>query len=149
MLYRRGAAGLEILLGHMGGPFWSKKDAGAWSIPKGVYVEGEEDPYAAARREFSEETGFPAPEGEAIDLGEVRQSSGKRVRAWALEGDLDAAAVVSNEFELEWPPKSGKMRSFPEIDRAGWFGPDEAREKLTKSQVPLVAALEEALGAAP
>ena len=136
LLHRRG----EVLLVHPGGPFWAKRDDGAWSIPKGEYEDGE-DPQAAARREFEEELGVAPPPGEARDLGEVRQSGGKRVRAWALQGDLDVGAVRSNTFEMEWPPRSGTMREFPEVDRAGWFTPEDARAKLVKGQVPLVDAL--------
>jgi predicted NUDIX family NTP pyrophosphohydrolase len=132
---------LEVLIGHMGGPFWAKKDEHAWSIPKGEYGEGE-DPLAAARREFEEETGTAPPDGPALELGEIRQSGGKRVVAWAVEGDLDPATVRSNTFTLEWPPRSGQLREFPEIDRAEWFDAATARRKLVKGQVGLVDALE-------
>jgi predicted NUDIX family NTP pyrophosphohydrolase len=116
LLYRRNTAGaVEVLIAHMGGPYWSSKDSQAWSIPKGEYDAGE-TPYDAARREFAEETGHQPPEGTPIDLGEVTQRNGKIVTAYALEGDLDAETVVSNTFELEWPPRSGRMQSFPEID---------------------------------
>lgn len=145
VLYRLRGAGLELLLGHMGGPFWASKDGRAWSIPKGIYEDGEA-PLTAARREFEEETGSAPPDGPAIELGEIRQSSGKRVVAWALEGDLDPGAIRSNTFELEWPPRSGRIREFPEIDRAGWFSPAAAREKLVKGQVPFVERLERELG---
>jgi len=132
------------MLVHMGGPFWSRKDAGAWSIPKGEYGPGE-DPLAAARREFTEETGLAPPPGEPLSLGAVRQGSGKLVEAWALEGDLDVSEIRSNLFELEWPRGSGRMREFPEVDRAGWFGLTSAAEKLVRAQVPFIERLERAL----
>ena len=119
----------EVLLGHMGGPFWAKKDAGGWSVPKGEY-ESDETPEAAARREFQEELGLPAPEGEYLPLGEVKQSGGKVVTVWAVEGDLDPAQVVPGTFEMEWPPRSGRTQEFPEVDRVAWFGLAEAEEKL-------------------
>ena len=144
VLYRRPEPGLEVLLVHPGGPLWARRDAGAWSIPKGEYEDGE-DPAAAARREFAEELGSPAPEGELIDLGEVKQRSGKLVRAWALPGDLDATAITSNTFALEWPPRSGRTREFPEVDRAEWFTLDQARERINPSQVPLLDRLERAV----
>jgi predicted NUDIX family NTP pyrophosphohydrolase len=122
-----------VLIVHPGGPFWARKDEGAWSIPKGEYAEGE-DPQACALREFEEETGTALPEGELIELGTAKQRSGKVVTAWAAEGDLDADSIKSNEFEMEWPPRSGQMRSFPEVDRAGWFGLDEAAAKLNPAQ---------------
>jgi predicted NUDIX family NTP pyrophosphohydrolase len=141
LLHRRGADGArEVLLVHPGGPFWAKKDAGAWSIPKGEYDDGE-DARAAALREFAEELGTPAPEGDLVDLGEVRQRSGKTVVAWALEGDADADAIRSNTFTMEWPPRSGRMQEFPEVDRAGWFALDEAREKLNSAQAELLDRL--------
>src|SRR5688572_30345310 len=120
VLYRYRDSRLEIFLVHPGGPFWKNKDEGAWSIPKGEYEPGEE-PLAVARREFREEIGRDAPAGEPFELGEVRQPSGKRVRAWALEADLDVTTINSNMFELQWPPGSGRMQQFPEVDRAGWF----------------------------
>jgi predicted NUDIX family NTP pyrophosphohydrolase len=128
----------------MGGPFWARKDERAWSIPKGEHPDAE-DALAAARREFAEETGTPPPDGPTLDLGEVRQSGGKRVTAWAVEGDLDLASVKSNTFLLEWPPRSGRRQEFPEIDRAGWFDLDTARRKIVKGQVALVDRLEERL----
>jgi len=131
LLYKR-EDGVKVLLVHPGGPFWSKKDAGAWSIPKGEYIEGE-DPEAAARREFEEELGVPL-EGDLQPLGEAVQPSRKRVIAYAAEGDLDVAAIRSNRFEIEWPPKSGRMQAFPEVDRAAWFTLDDAREKLLPGQ---------------
>jgi predicted NUDIX family NTP pyrophosphohydrolase len=139
LLYRRGSAELEIFLVHPGGPFWARKDKDAWSIPKGRYEEGEE-PLAAARREFREETGQEA-EGSCVRLGEFRQPGGKRVTAYALEGDCDETAIRSNLFSLEWPPRSGKKQEFPEVDRAAWFTADQAEEKLHKGLKPLVAAL--------
>jgi len=143
LLHRRAAGGaIEVLLVHPGGPFWAKKDAGAWSIPKGEYDDGE-DARAAALREFEEEIGAAAPEGELVDLGEVRQRSGKVVSAWALEGDADADAIRSNTFTIEWPPRSGQTREFPEVDRGGWFGLDEAREKIVPGQAPLIDRLAE------
>lgn len=135
--------GLEVLIGHMGGPFWAKKDAHAWSIFKGEYDAGAEDALVAAGREFEEETGQPAPDGELIPLGEVRQSGGKRVIAWAVEApELDPAGFVSNTFSLEWPPRSGKQQEFPEVDRAEWVAIGVAREKLVKGQLPLLAELD-------
>jgi predicted NUDIX family NTP pyrophosphohydrolase len=139
MLYRRAASGPEVLLVHPGGPFWAKKDDGAWTIPKGLY-DTDEAPEAAARREFAEETGY-SPPGELMSLGTFRQPSGKRITTFAVEGDFAVEALVSNTFELEWPPRSGKRQSFPEIDRAGWFAPDTARTKLLRGQVPILEAL--------
>lgn len=138
----------EVLLVHPGGPFWARRDRGAWSLPKGEYEHGE-DPLHAARREFEEELGVPPPSGQALDLGEIRQKSGKRVRAWALGGDLDPATVRSNTFALEWPPRSGKLQEFPEIDRAQWFTLHEARERIVAAQIPLLDRLGQALGTAP
>jgi predicted NUDIX family NTP pyrophosphohydrolase len=143
-LYRRSEPGLEVLLVHPGGPVWARRDVGVWSIPKGEYEDGE-DPAAAARREFAEELGSPVPEGELIDLGEVKQRSGKLVRAWALPGDLDATTITSNTFVLEWPPRSGRTREFPEVDRAEWFTLEQARERINPSQIPLLDRLERAV----
>jgi len=140
LLYRRGSRGLEVLLVHPGGPFWSKRDAGAWTIPKGEISEGEE-PLAAARREFLEETGFEA-QGDAMALEPLRQKGGKWVHAWAVEGDCDAAAISSNTFSMEWPPRSGLQAEFPEVDRAAWFTPGEARGRILASQVPFIDELE-------
>jgi predicted NUDIX family NTP pyrophosphohydrolase len=145
LLYRRRGREIEVLLAHMGGPFWSRKDAGAWSLPKGEY-EGDEEPLAAARREFAEELGLPAPAGRALDLGTIKQAGGKVVQAWALEGDLDTDAVRSNSFELEWPRGSGTVQSFPEVDRAAWFDLQSARVKLVKGQVGFLERLSELLG---
>ncbi|HXN38992.1 MAG TPA: NUDIX domain-containing protein [Solirubrobacteraceae bacterium] len=140
LLYRTTHGDLEVMLLHMGGPFWQRKDAGAWSIPKGEY-DPSEQPLAAARREFAEETGLVAPPGEPIDLGDVRQSSGKLVHAWAQHADVDVTKITSNSFAMEWPKGSGRMREFPEVDRAGWFDLETAREKLVKGQVPFLQAL--------
>ena len=145
LLYRRRGDGVEVLLVHPGGPLWARRDAGAWSIPKGEYTEGE-DPLAAALREFEEETGQRPPEARMVALGEVRQRGGKVVSAWAAPGDLDPAAVTSNTFSMEWPPRSGRRREFPEVDRAGWFDPAAAREKLLAAQAGLVDRLLAALG---
>jgi len=139
MLFLRRPAGIEVLLVHPGGPYWARKDAGAWSIPKGLH-EPDEDPEAAARREFAEETGL-APEGALIHLGAFRQPSGKLLVAYAGEGDFDPGRLVSNVFSIEWPPRSGRMQEFPEADRAAWFAPAEARLKLLKGQVPILEAL--------
>jgi predicted NUDIX family NTP pyrophosphohydrolase len=139
-LHRRRGENVEVLLVHPGGPMWARRDDGAWSIPKGEYAV-DEDPEAAARREFVEELGTAAPEGEAMDLGEIRQRGGKRVRAWALEGDLDVARVVSNTCEVEWPPRSGRLIEIPEVDRAEWFTVDDAREKINPAQAELLDRL--------
>jgi predicted NUDIX family NTP pyrophosphohydrolase len=144
-MYRRSGPGLELFLVHPGGPFFRKKDDGAWSVPKGL-IEGSEDPLNAARREFTEETGLPTPEAGYLALGEVQQKSGKLVRAWAFEGDCDPDAIVSNTFDLEWPPRSGKMQTFPEIDRAGFLSAAVARKKLNPAQVVFLDRLEEQLG---
>lgn len=140
LLHRQRIGGTEVLLVHPGGPFWARKDVGAWSIPKGEVDEGE-DPRACALREFAEETGTRLPETALDDLGSVRLKSGKLVLAYAVAGDLDAAAVRSNTFELEWPPRSGRRQQFPEIDRAEWFGLDDARAKLNPAQSELVDRL--------
>ncbi|SNS80447.1 Predicted NTP pyrophosphohydrolase, NUDIX family [Geodermatophilus pulveris] len=141
LLHRVGPGGrVEVLIGHMGGPFWARRDAGAWSIPKGEYGPGEE-PREVALREFAEELGAPAPVTDLVPLGEVRQAGGKRLTAFAAEGDFDAAAAVSNTFSLEWPPRSGRVQQVPEIDRAAWVGVEEAREKLVAGQVPLLDRL--------
>jgi predicted NUDIX family NTP pyrophosphohydrolase len=150
LLYRRSGGALELLLVHPGGPFWARKDEGAWSIPKGEYEETQ-DPQAAALREFEEELGsaLPAPGSSGAtaltELGTVRQPGGKIVTAWAAEGDLDAERIVSNTFELEWPPRSGTTREFPEVDRAAWFAAEEARTKILRGQLPFIDALEAAL----
>jgi predicted NUDIX family NTP pyrophosphohydrolase len=141
-MYRRSADRLSVLLAHPGGPFWAARDAGAWTIPKGELDAGE-DPLAAALREFAEELG-DTPEGEPWALGEIRQRGGKRVIAYALEGDFDVAALRSNTFEMEWPPRSGRLRAFPEIDRVAWLSLPQAREKILESQQPLLDLLERA-----
>jgi predicted NUDIX family NTP pyrophosphohydrolase len=140
LLCRGSGAELRLLLVHPGGPFWAKKDEGAWSIPKGEYDEGE-DPLAVARREFEEELGSPTPAGDVIELGELVQPSRKQITAYAIEGDFDPSSLKSNLFEMEWPPKSGKMLSFPEVDRAAWFTPDEARAKILPGQRPFIDRL--------
>jgi predicted NUDIX family NTP pyrophosphohydrolase len=144
LMYRRGPQGLALLLVHPGGPFWVKKDLGAWSIPKGEYDEGE-DPRAVALRELEEETGA-RPKGDLHPLGEIVQPGRKVVTAFALEGDFDPAMLKSNTFELEWPPRSGRKKTFPEVDRAQWFVPEEAREKILSGQQPFIDRLIEAIG---
>ena len=144
LVYRRRDATLEVLLVHPGGPFWQKRDEGAWSIPKGEVAENEAD-VEVARREFHEELGVAAPDGEFSPLGEVRQKGGKVVRAWAVGGDLDVSRLRSNTFEIEWPPHSGKMREFPEVDRAGWFDLETARGRLLPAQREFLDRLERLL----
>ena len=143
LLYREASNRLEVLLVHPGGPFWAKKDEGAWSIPKGEIEEGE-DPLEAAKREFREETGG-APAGEAIALAPLRQGSGKIVYAWAISGDFDPALLASNTFSMEWPPKSGKRQDFPEVDRACWFSIEEAERRILPGQAPLLRGLRDKL----
>jgi predicted NUDIX family NTP pyrophosphohydrolase len=143
LLFRRRPGGPKVLLGHPGGPFWSKKDEGAWTIPKGLIAPGE-TPLAAARREFAEETGH-RPRGRAIALGEARQPGGKLVRIWAVEEDWDAGNLRSNSFEMEWPPRSGRRQQFPELDRAQWFDLAEARVKILKGQTVFLDRLEKRL----
>jgi predicted NUDIX family NTP pyrophosphohydrolase len=140
LMYRLRAGHLEVLLAHPGGPFFANKDLGAWTIPKGL-VDEDEDQLAAARREFEEETGAK-PEGDFVPLGEVRQKGGKTVVAWAFEGDLDPAAITSNTFKKEWPPRSGRWQTFPEIDRAAFFSLDEARTKINPAQAEFLSRLE-------
>ena len=144
LMWRRGANGVEVLLGHFGGPIWAKRDAGAWAIPKGL-VEPGEALEACARREFEEELGA-RPEGPLVPLGRIRQKGGKEVEAFALEGELDPAAITGNHFTLEWPPKSGRFQSWPEIDRAAWFTLPEARAKILPSQNAILDLLERQLG---
>jgi len=145
VLFRKRPAGVQVLLVHPGGPFWARKDAGAWSIPKGLADEGE-DRLAAAKREFLEETGM-AIDGEFLDLGAHKQpGGGKTIVAWAHEGDFDPASLKSNTFPMEWPPRSGKTAEFPEVDKAGWYDLDEALVKATKGQRPIIAALAEKIG---
>ena len=143
LLYRR-APRFEVFLGHMGGPFWRGKDAAAWSIPKGIYTD--EEPLAAALREFAEEVGRPAPDVEYVELGEFRYSSGKVVTVFAGESDFDTADVVSNTFEIEWPPGSGRLQAFPELDAVGWFTLDRAHDRLVKGQRPALDALARLVG---
>lgn len=140
LMYRRTCSELEVLLVHPGGPFWARKDDGAWSIPKGEYSEDEE-PLAAARREFEEETGC-RPTGPFVELGTFRQSSAKLIRAWAVEGNFDPAHLHSTTFAIEWPPRSGEMRDFPEVDRAAWFTPRVATRKILKGQRAIIDALQ-------
>jgi predicted NUDIX family NTP pyrophosphohydrolase len=136
MMFRRLNDELEVFLVHPGGPIWAKKDKGAWTVPKGEYEDGE-DPLAAAKREFEEETGFTAT-GEFLDLGEIKQKSGKRVTAWSFEGDCDPASLQSNTCEIEWPPRSGRWLEIPEVDRGCWFSIEEAREYIREEQRPLL-----------
>ena len=141
LLYRQSDdSRIEVLLAHPGGPFWRNRDVGAWTIPKGEF-DDDEDPQSAAKREFKEETGAAPPDGEYIPLTPVKQKNGKIVHAWAVEGDFDPAALESNEFEMEWPPKSGRMRKFPEIDRAEWFTVEVAKQKMLSAQAALVEEL--------
>jgi predicted NUDIX family NTP pyrophosphohydrolase len=139
LLYRKRAGHLEVFLVHPGGPFWAKRDAGAWTIPKGE-IGVDEDPLAAARRETAEETGF-TPEGDFVELPPVRQKAGKLVNAWAIEAECDPRELRSNFFSMEWPPRSGRLAEFPEVDRGAWFGLDEARTRLLEAQHPLLDAL--------
>jgi len=143
LMFRRREGLLEVFLVHPGGPFWGRKDEGAWSIPKGEYAPGE-DPLETARREFQEETGFEG-EGDFIPLTPRKQPSGKVISAWALEGDCDASLIKSNTFSMEWPPRSGRQQEFPEVDRAGWFTVPAAKEKILKGQVPFLDELSEIL----
>jgi predicted NUDIX family NTP pyrophosphohydrolase len=147
LLYRTTDAGVEVLLGHPGGPFWARKDDGVWTIPKGEYAD-DEDPWAAAQREFREELGLSAPAGPRLDMAPVKQPGGKIITAYAVRGDLDVTHSRSNTFELEWPKGSGKVREYPEVDRVGWFAIDTARAKLLKGQLPLLDQLLEHLAGA-
>ncbi|MFJ6751779.1 NUDIX domain-containing protein [Streptomyces sp. NPDC091266] len=144
LLFRSAGSGHEVLLGHMGGPLWARRDAAAWSVPKGEYVPPEE-PQDAARREFEEELGLPAPDGRWIPLGETRQAGGKIVTVWAVRAGLDPAAVVPGTFRMEWPRGSGVTRSFPEIDRVAWFPPEQARERLVAGQRVFLERLADAV----
>lgn len=144
LLYKRVGDELHVLLVHPGGPYWARKDAGAWSIPKGEYTDGEQ-PRAAALREFAEETGQAPPDRELLALGTVRQRAGKEVTAWAVEGDFDVTTLASNTFELEWPPRSGRIQAFPEVDRAAWFDQATAREKINAAQSTFLDRLANAL----
>ncbi|WP_197379082.1 NUDIX domain-containing protein [Mycolicibacterium mengxianglii] len=145
LLYRNAADGLEVLIAHPGGPFWARKDDGAWSIPKGEYDVGD-DPWEQAQREFTEELGLAPPDGPRAELGQVRQGSGKIVTAFAVDGDLDVTDARSNTFEMEWPPRSGKMQTFPEVDRVAWVPIEVARAKLLKGQLPILDRLVDHLG---
>ena len=145
LMYRGPGPALELLLVHPGGPFWMKKDLGVWSIPKGEFEEDEE-PLAVAKREFAEEVGSPAPQRAYLQLGELKQPSRKLITAFAVEGDLDPGTLKSNHFAMEWPPKSGKMQSFPEVDRAAWFSLDRAARKIQPGQAPFIDRLLAALG---
>ncbi|MER7895156.1 NUDIX domain-containing protein [Streptomyces sp. NPDC096046] len=142
LLFRRTGDGLEVLLGHMGGPFFARRDTGAWTVIKGEY-EPDEPAWEAARREFREELGLPPPDGEALDLGEVRQANGKIVTAWAVEADLDPATIAPGTFRMEWPPGSGRLQEFPELDRVAWFGPGRARAVIVKAQAAFLDRLAE------
>jgi predicted NUDIX family NTP pyrophosphohydrolase len=148
LLFREQEGRLEVLLGHPGGPFFAKKDDGSWTVLKGEADPGEELP-AVARREFAEETGQQPPDGAMLELGEIRQKGGKTVVAWALAGDLDPTMARSNTFEMEWPPRSGRVRAFPEIDRVGWFDLETARTKILPAQAPFLDRLEEAVRTSP
>lgn len=145
LMFRHGPQGVEVLLAHPGGPWWQRKDAGAWTLPKGEYLPPEA-PLDAALREWGEETGFPA-EGPFAPLGDVRLASGKRITAWAFEGDADPALLRSNSFAMEWPPRSGRIESFPEVDRVAWFGLAQARQRISTGQAPFIDRLASALGA--
>ena len=142
LLFRRTDAGPEVLLGHMGGPYFARRDAGAWTVPKGEYTP-DEPAWDAARREFQEELGLPPPDGEAVPLGEVKQAGGKTVTVWAVEADLDPAAVVPGTFTMEWPPRSGRTQEFPELDRVAWLPLDRARELIVKAQAAFLDRLAE------
>jgi predicted NUDIX family NTP pyrophosphohydrolase len=144
LVYRTSTDGVEVLIGHMGGPFWARQDTNAWSIPKGEYGD-DETAEAAARREFTEELGLPVPEGPLVALGEARQHTGKIVIIWAIEGDLDPDLIVPGTFEMVWPPRSGRLQAFPEIDRVGWFTLDVARKKLVSGQRTFLDRLAEHL----
>jgi predicted NUDIX family NTP pyrophosphohydrolase len=144
LMYRLHEKAIEVFLVHPGGPFWSKKDLGAWSIPKGEYRRNE-DPLAAAQREFAEETGVQPGQPSFIELAPATQSGGKAIRAWAFEGDADPATIVSNTFSMEWPPRSGQQQTFPEVDRAAWFSIEEATERILKGQIPLLSELQRLL----
>ncbi|WP_297736545.1 NUDIX domain-containing protein [Mycobacterium sp.] len=140
LLYRTCDGVVEVLIAHPGGPFWARKDDGVWSIPKGEYTDGE-DPWTVAQREFQEELGLPVPAGPRVDLGALKQPSGKVVTAFAVEADLDVTDAHSNTFQIEWPRGSGRMREFPEVDRVGWFAVAQARRKLLKGQRPFLDRL--------
>ncbi|MFI9804025.1 NUDIX domain-containing protein [Streptomyces sp. NPDC052301] len=145
LVFRHTGEGLEVLLGHMGGPLWAKKEAEAWTVPKGEY-DPDEPAWEAARREFQEELGLAPPDGEAVPLGEVTQKNGKIVTAWAVEGDLDPEAVTPGTFTMEWPPRSGRVREFPELDRVAWFALGRARELIITAQAAFLDRLAEHSG---
>ncbi|MGA5730323.1 NUDIX domain-containing protein [Streptomyces seoulensis] len=145
LLFRHTDRGVEVLLGHMGGPFWAKKDEGAWSVPKGEY-EADEPAWEAARREFEEELGIAPPDGPALPLGEIAQRNGKIVTAWAVEADLDPANISPGTFTMEWPPHSGRVQEFPELDRVAWFTPEEARGLMVSGQGTFLDRLAEHSG---
>lgn len=145
LLFRRTSGPVEVLIAHMGGPLWARKDEAAWSIPKGEYLP-DEPAEQAAEREFTEELGLPVPAGERIALGEVTQRGGKSVTAWAIEADLDPAAVTPGTFQLEWPPRSGRLQDFPEVDRVGWFTIEDARPRLVSAQREFLDRLADAVG---
>ncbi|MFD5739030.1 NUDIX domain-containing protein [Streptomyces massasporeus] len=142
LLFHPGDDGIDVLLGHMGGPFFARRDAGAWTVIKGEY-EPDEPAWDAARREFQEELGLPPPDGEAIDLGEVRQTGGKIVTAWAIRADLDPATITPGTFRMEWPPRSGRLQEFPELDRVAWFDLERARSVIVKAQAAFLDRLAE------
>jgi predicted NUDIX family NTP pyrophosphohydrolase len=147
LLFRRTGGNLQVLLAHMGGPFWARRDTGAWSLPKGEY-DADEEPLAAARREFEEELGLPLPDAELHDLGAVRQSGGKEVTAWAAEADLDPRQVVPGTFQMEWPKGSGRVQTFPEIDRVEWFDVGQAKDKIVTAQRAFLDRLDELINRA-
>ncbi len=144
LLFRRVDGDVQVLLGHMGGPLWARRDAGGWTIPKGEY-QPDEEPLDAARREFAEELGLPAPASDLVELGSIKQAGGKVVTAWAGEGDVDPAVIVPGTFDLEWPKGSGQIQQFPELDRVAWFGVDEAAQKLVAAQREFLDRLAERL----
>jgi predicted NUDIX family NTP pyrophosphohydrolase len=144
LLFRRVDGDVQVLLGHMGGPLWARRDAGGWTIPKGEY-QPDEEPLDAARREFAEELGLPAPAADLVELGSIKQAGGKIVTAWAGEGDVDPAEIVPGTFDLEWPKGSGQIQQFPELDRVAWFGVDEAAQKLVAAQREFLDRLAERL----
>lgn len=147
LVYRKAGPTIQVLIVHPGGPFWAKKDKGAWSIPKGEHDEGE--PFDTAKREFREELGHDVPAGEYLELGTVKNKSGKVIHGWAVEGDVDVSAIKSNTFDMEWPPRSGQQQTFVEVDKAGWFTPDKAMAKLNPAQTDFVERLMEKLDIKP
>jgi predicted NUDIX family NTP pyrophosphohydrolase len=145
LVYRKKDTSVEVLIVHPGGPFWAKKDKGAWSLPKGEFVEGEKG-LSAAKREFKEELGLEPPEGTYTEMGSVKNKSGKTIHAWTIEGDVDVSAITSNTITIEWPPRSGKQQEFPEVDKAGWFSLEKAKEKLNPAQAAFIDRLVQTLG---